>query len=188
MITCEEIIINIDNVDDFNEFVAFDTETTGFNYYSDRIIELGAIHFEDDQEDYCFSSLIKTNKYNSASYVNHISQSMLKDAPGESEVYAYFVNFLADVLAGEVVLVMHNAIFDVSFLKATLGRLGYSGHIRYVDTLRLARTYLRYLPNHKQETVANYFNIVNEDAHRAATDAKVCGEIFIKIKELIRRC
>jgi DNA polymerase III alpha subunit (gram-positive type) len=45
------------------------------------------------------------------------------------------------------------------------------------DTLSLSRKYL-VLPNYKQATVADHFEIVNDAEHRAKTDAEVCGKIL----------
>ena len=82
-------------------------------------------------------------------------------------------------------IVAHNASFDMNFLSNTLERLGFSGKLYYLDTLDLARRYLS-LPNNKQTTIAEYFNIPIGNAHRASDDALVCGKILVNIINLLK--
>ena len=166
------------------KFIAFDTETTGFSPYKDRIIELGAVLFINNKETAYFNSLVKTDVKNSyyAYKVNKISEEMLESAPLEIDIYPKLVEFLEEVLNGNIILVAHNAIFDMRFLKNTLERLGYSGHIRYLDTLKIS--YMFPTIDHHQSTIAEYLGIRNEEEHRAYTDAITCGKILNKILEI----
>ena len=166
------------------KFIAFDTETTGFSPYKDRIIELGAVLFINNRETAYFNSLVKTDVKNSyyAYKVNKISEEMLESAPLEIDIYPKLVEFLEEVLNGNIILVAHNAIFDMRFLKNTLERLGYSGHIRYLDTLKIS--YMFPTIDHHQSTIAEYLGIRNEEEHRAYTDAITCGKILNKILEI----
>lgn len=68
------------------------------------------------------------------------------------------------------------------FLKNTLERLGYSGHIRYLDTLKVSYMFLTI--DHHQSTTAEYLGIRNEKEHRAYTDALTCGKILNKVLEI----
>jgi DNA polymerase III alpha subunit (gram-positive type) len=111
---------------------------------------------------------------------------MLNNAPIEEEVYYCFSSFIKSVLEGKAVIVAHNASFDMNFLSNTLDRLGINGKLYYIDTLDLARQYLS-LPNNKQTTVANYFNIPLGNAHRAGDDALVCGKILVEIVRLLNK-
>lgn len=169
-----------------SKFIAFDVETTGLSEYADRIVEIGAIRFEDCKPTRSFSTLVNPGVRISveASRINHISNEMLGNAPSENQAYEQFVEFLGDALAGNSILCAHNARFDMGFLKNTLERLGYSGTINYVDTLSLSRRLISDLPNYKQPTVAQYFNIQNNAEHRAYGDAEVCGMMFCKLASL----
>lgn len=97
-----------------------------------------------------------------------------------------FSVFFEEVLNGKVMICAHNASFDVKFIANTLMRMGYSGHIKYIDTLGLARKYIKTTPNHKQPTIAQYFKIVNRNEHRASDDALTCGKILLKLMELAK--
>ena len=160
-------------------YIAFDVETTGLSAYSDRIVELGAVVFEGGAIVNQYSTLVNPgiSISASASQVNHITNEMLRSAPTEAQVYPSFVKFLGDALQGNTIICAHNAKFDMDFLSETLKRLGFNASIRYVDTLALSRKHLK-LENYKQDTVAASFGIVNQNAHRAVTDAEVCGKIL----------
>ncbi len=167
-------------------YIAFDTETTGLFANKDRIIELGAVLFENGRVVDSFSSLLNVHMSipPQATQVNHITNQMIWSAPEEEEVYEKFFVFLGDALDGKTVICAHNARFDVSFLSSTFDRLGYDGHIRYVDTLTLARKHIKGVANYKQETLARHFGIVNRASHRAVTDAEVCGQLLWEIKKI----
>ena len=123
---------------------------------------------------------INTDKINSpeSMKVNNISNEMLQNAPTEREIYPKFLEFLGEALSGEILMCAHNANFDISFLKNTLERLGYSGKIKFVDTLSISRNLVYGLENYKQATLEEFFNISNKESHRAVTDAEACGKIL----------
>ena len=162
-----------------NRYIAFDVETTGLSPMDDRIVELGAVVFENGVIVNSFSTLVNPGRPipASATKINHITNEMLRTAPGEKSVYPALVNFLGDAINGATMICAHNARFDMEFLCETFNRLGIGACIRYIDTLSLSRDILK-LENYKQETVAKAMGITNRDAHRAVTDAEVCGLIL----------
>lgn len=161
-------------------YIAFDVETTGLSPTGDRIIEVGAVLFEDGEIINTYGTLVNPGVSipSAATKVNQITNSMIESAPREEIVYAELVSFFGDVLDGQTVICAHNAKFDMNFLSETLMRLGYNGKINYIDTLSLSRRLVKELNNYKQDTVAAYFGIVNEQSHRAVSDAEVCGKIL----------
>lgn len=171
------------------KYFAFDVETTGLSPYNDRIIEVGAVLFEDGVAVKRFGSLVnaKVKISAAASAVNHITDQMIEMAPSESEVYSGLVDFLGDALEEKTPICAHNANFDMKFLSETLARLGYSARINYVDTLSLSKKLIKGLANYKQDTVAAHFNVRNNEAHRALSDAEVCGGIFFNLLELAEK-
>lgn len=172
-----------------SEFIAFDTETTGLNPSSDRIIELGCVHFTNKLPDSSFGTIVNTDTYiyPSVTAINHITNKMIQQAPQENVVYKAFVKYFEEALNGNVIVVAHNASFDMAFLKATLNRLGYCGTIYYVDTLEMSRRYFPNLINHKQSTLSKYFNVSNDQEHRAYTDALACGNILVKMLDYLKK-
>jgi DNA polymerase III epsilon subunit family exonuclease len=168
-------------------YIAFDTETTGFSAYNDRIIELGAVIFEDGKAVKSFGSLVNAGKRvpASATRVNNITNDMLADSPKEDMVYPEFVEFLGDAITGDTIICAHNASFDMRFLSATFERLGIDANIKFVDTLALCKKYVTGTCDHKQPTMAQHFNISQQDAHRAESDALVCGGIMAELLKLM---
>lgn len=186
------IEIDINTIESIKKkYIAFDVETTGLNPKTDRIIELGAVLFENGKIIKKFESLVNPEITIpiQATYVNNITNDMIKSAPKEQEVYFKFVEFLGDALKNETTICAHNAKFDLDFLSETLMRLGYNANVEYIDTLNYSRKLIKGISNYKQNTVANYFSIMNEQEHRAISDAETCGKIFwnllnLKDKEL----
>lgn len=165
-----------------NEYIVFDIETTGLNRTNDRIIEIGAVLYQNGQISNKYGTLIHSVNHipKSASRVNHITDEMLLNAPSEEQAYLEIIDFMKNAISGDVPLVAHNASFDISFLKNTLERLEYNGNLKYIDTLTLSKKKLD-LCNYKQQTVADFFGIDNKNAHRALDDAETCGMIFAKL-------
>ncbi len=168
-------------------FIAFDTETTGLDFRTDRIIELGAVAFERGKPTRSFSSLVNCGLYvrPSSQTVNHISNELLKEAPKEEEAYASFLDFLGPACKGEILLCAHNAKFDFTFLQNALKRCNLSSTFYYIDTLSLSRKLLT-MPDYKQQTIADELGIDNEGVHRACNDALVCGKIMCHLLEVYR--
>lgn len=170
-------------------YIAFDVETTGLSPYNDRIIEIGAVVFEKGIPVRRYGTLVNAmvNIPSTASAINHITNQMIKNAPTEKEVYADLVNFLGDALEEKTVICAHNAKFDMDFLSETLMRLGYNAKVNYIDTLSLSRKLVKGLVNYKQDTVATHFDLHNTKAHRAESDAEICGSILGKLLEIMEK-
>jgi len=165
------------------EFISFDVETTGLNALSDRIVELGAVRFENGIPVKSFSTLVNPGIAisSSASAVNHITNAMLQNAPDERSIYPDFIKFLGDAVCGKIIMCAHNAKFDFDFLSNTLSRLGLNAQLKYIDTLPLARRFIPGLKNYQQCTIGDYLGLKNETAHRAESDAEICGKILSNI-------
>lgn len=167
------------------EFIAFDIETTGLSPIRDRIIELGAVLFNNGKKVKTFSSLVNcgVDISNDAESVNGITKEMIKNAPNEYEVFSNLIKFLGEAMQGKIIMCAHNASFDFGFLYNTFLRLGMKSDIKYVDTLSLSRKYIKDVENYQQRTLEEYLGLKNEMAHRAVYDAENCGEILSFILE-----
>lgn len=166
--------------------IAFDVETTGLDPTSDRIVEIGAVIFQNGVVHKVFSSLVNPGIPISqdASNINHITNSMLDNAPSEKEVYPQLIDFLGDALHGRIIMCAHNAKFDFDFLCNTFSRIGFDAYIEYIDTYSLSRKYLHGLENYKQYTIEKYFGLINSSSHRAESDAENCGYILYRLLDV----
>ena len=167
----------------FRRIIAIDTETTGLNPENDRIVEIGAAVFEKEHDPVStFSTLINpgTPIPSEASKVNHITNETVKNAPRESEAMAAFADFLKSYASEDhpLILVAHNASFDIRFIENAFKRYGINVSGMYVDTLSSSRSILKDLDNYKLGTLAEYYGIENPQAHRALGDAETVGHLF----------
>ncbi|MFR0820435.1 MAG: PolC-type DNA polymerase III, partial [Lactococcus lactis] len=97
------------------KYVVFDFETTGFSSQKNEIIQIGAVKYdENNQEQARFNQLVK----NQRSYVSTeitqltgIKPADLLNQPTIEEILPEFLDFIKGHL-----LVAHNAPFDISFL------------------------------------------------------------------------
>ncbi len=158
-------------------FTAFDTETTGLEPFTERVVEAGGIRFDSRGIIARFNALIdpKIPMPPKASSINGITDAMLKGQPDAAAVMPDFLRFL-----GSSILLAHNAQFDVKFINSELARLALpSLGNRVIDTVLLARDVFPGLPNYKLQDLAKRVGIEAIDAHRAEDDARVCMELFL---------
>lgn len=167
-------------------FTAFDTETTGLNCSTCRIIEIGAVQFNSSGILRSFSTLLNPCQPvpPACSEINHITDEMLQGKPGFAEILPDFLAFL-----GDSIVIGHNVNFDLRFLQAEMERIGYEplkNHV--IDTLRLCRWAFPDFRKYNQQLVAQRLGIEVKNAHRAYDDAFVCGTIFLHcIKQTAER-
>lgn len=162
-------------------FCVFDIETTGLEH-SCKIIEIGAVIVEDGKMTETFASYINPHEHilPRITELTSITDDDVMGAPDADKVLADFYKFTKNTI-----LVGHNALmFDFPFLNKEGARFGIEFTNEVVDTFPLARKYLK-TKNHKLDTVAKYFGVVNEHAHRAIHDAIATAKVFIKLAELI---
>lgn len=166
-----------------NKFIALDFETTGLSSQTERIVEIGAVLYENGTITKTFNELVNPNHPISAEArrVNGITEDMMANAPSEQEIYPKFIEFLNDALDGNTYIVAHNARFEAGFITETFNRLGYKANFKFLDTLYLSKNLVPGLKDYHQATVAQHFNIINPHAHRAVTDATTCGNILLEL-------
>ena len=165
-----------------SSYVLVDIETTGLNPKEEEIIEIGAYKVVDNKVIDKFERLIKPTKEISEyiESLTHISNDMVKDADTIDIVIKDFDEFLGDSL-----IMGHNITFDLSFLTESfyncLGRYLLND---YVDTLFVARKLLKDVPNHKLQTLSEYYTLDIEGEHRALKDVDLTYQVYNKLLEL----
>jgi DNA polymerase III epsilon subunit family exonuclease len=156
----------------FEQWIAFDVETTGLVAETDRIVEIGAVRFDASGEELGrFERLVHPERPMSpaAQAIHGISDLDLAGAAPARMVLPEFLAFLGD--PAEAALVAHNAAFDAGFLGHEIARAGLPrpGH-SVIDTLALALRRVPSLNNHRLDTLARLFNLDLEGQHRALGD------------------
>lgn len=87
---------------------------------------------------------------------------------------------IKDYINGRL-LIAHNAAFDMSVLRKTLGAYGIeTPKARYSCTMRMAKSLWPKHYNHKLDTLCDYFGF-KLDHHNAASDALACARISLEL-------
>lgn len=163
-----------------NSYVVFDFETTGMNFSSNRIIEIGAVKVIDNKITDIFNQLVNPEQHISdyIADIVHITNNMVMDCPTIVSILPEFLDFI-----GELPLVAHNARFDMGFLIANAQRLGYDVNNCVLDTLSLSRKYNKDCAKHNLNYLTKHFNIQLDNAHRAYYDALATCTLYKIIQE-----
>ena len=162
-------------------YVVLDIETTGIDYMSQGITEIGAVKLVDGKMTEEFSTLIKPDYpiTEENSKLTGITEEMVKDAPKINAVIPDFMKFI-----NGAVLVGHNILdFDIKFLRRFAGGLEYEIKNQILDTLDLARQTLPKLKKHDLHTIADHFGITFQH-HRATPDAYTTAEVMIEMLKI----
>lgn len=164
-------------------FIAFDLETTGLIPGVDRIVEIGAVRFNNGEVEAVFSTLVDPMMSipEAASRVNGITSEMVIGKPKIDSLLEPFAEF-----CGDDIIVAHNAAFDTQFLTEDIKRhecRAASGII--LDTFPIAKKIFPGLANYKLGTLVQHLEIPTTAFHRAEEDASYCGKLFIKMIERI---
>lgn len=159
------------------DYVVIDFETTGFNPYNDRIIQVAAVRYRNHELADQFVSFVNPERPipGRITSLTGITNYRVSDAPTIQEVLPLFLAFL-----GEDTIVAHNASFDMRFLKsnANMLRLPEPKNI-VVDTVFLAKKYMKHAPNHKLETLKRMLGI-RLSSHNALDDCITCAAVYQK--------
>ena len=161
-------------------FIAFDLETTGTLPGVHKIIEIGAIRFENETPISIFSSLVNPREKipKSASEVNHITDEMVDNQPFIEALLNPFAKFCADDI-----LVAHNANFDAQFLISDIKKyksLAPKGMV--LDTLSMSKKVFPGLSSYKLSALVQYLKVKDSGSfHRAEGDAHYCAQVFLRI-------
>jgi DNA polymerase-3 subunit epsilon len=164
------------------KFIAFDLETTGTVPGVDRIVEIGAVRFNNGVVESVFSTLVDPQKSipPGASAVNGITDDMVAGKPLIDHLLPAFAEFCEDLP-----MVAHNAPFDAQFLTADIKRYESPAPMGVIlDTLPISRKVFPGLANYKLGTLVQHLKIPSTGFHRAEEDATYCGHVFL---ELIKR-
>ena len=101
---------------------------------------------------------------------------MVQGKPLIGEALGAFLEF-----CGELPLLGHNILFDYSFVKHQAVNCGLEFEKEAVDTLKIARAVLPELPSRSLQNLRQYFEIPQEDAHRALEDARTTYHLYERL-------
>ena len=162
------------------EFVLFDTETTGLNTYHDEIIEVAGVIWKKDGFIERFEELIQVNPnkmMGEAAAVHKITVEDLKDARSSEEVLGDFMKFCD----GRVMLA-HNIKFDFPMLNSNLVRSGLKPYQNDDVACSLVYAKEQQMPG-KLSELARHLKIetASNNLHRAMYDVEVLMNVMNRI-------
>lgn len=160
-------------------FVCIDLETTGLQPKYDKIIEIGAVRVDAGAITGEWESLVNPERELEERIVEltGIRDEQLVGAKKISEV-------LPDLLAfmGERPLLGHSLHFDFAFLKRAAVGEKLTFERQGIDTLKIARKYLKELESRSLGALCKHYGIPHK-AHRALDDARATTALYGKLVE-----
>lgn len=155
-------------------YAVVDVETTGLAR-DDRIVSAAVYRLDtrgrvEDQ----WYTLVNPERDPGPVWIHGLTSEVLAGAPLFKDIAEEF----ADRLAGRV-LVAHNAAFDWSMIAREYARARAEVPVRQrLCTIALSKELGLPLPNHKLESLAAHYGVVQQRAHHALDDARVLAEAF----------
>lgn len=162
-----------------DSYVCIDLETTGLDPKRDRIIEIGAVKVKQGRIAAEWETFVNPGRKLEEHIVEltGIRDEMLASAKKISDLLPVFFTFLEDH-----VLLGHSILFDFSFLKkaAVNEKMGFER--QGIDTLKIARKYLKDLESRSLGALCRHYDIPHS-AHRALKDARATTALYRKLSE-----
>ncbi|OIJ66153.1 DEDDh family exonuclease [Streptomyces mangrovisoli] len=155
-------------------YAVVDVETTGLAR-DDRIISAAVYRLDarGEVEDHWYT-LVNPERDPGPVWIHGLTSEALEGAPLFQDIAEDFATRLADR-----VLVAHNAVFDWQMIAREYARAQREAPVRQrLCTIALSKELRLPLPNHKLESLAAHFGVVQRRAHHALDDARVLAEAF----------
>ncbi len=155
-------------------YAVVDVETTGLAR-DDRIISAAVYRLDarGEVEDHWYTT-VNPERDPGPVWIHGLTSEALEGAPLFRDIAEEFTARLT----GRV-LVAHNAVFDWQMIAREYARAQREAPVRQrLCTIALSKELALPLPNHKLESLAAHFGVVQRRAHHALDDARVLAEAF----------
>ena len=169
-------------------FVVFDTETTGLNPKSDRILSIGTVSVKAFQIDVSDSleCYLKQEQFNKDTVQIHglLKEGNIKKLE-ENEAIAAFLTHIKNS-----VLVAHHAAFDLAMINEALKRMSLPKlKNKVIDTGQLydKTKYIKDNKHYSLDELCATFEIKMHDRHTASGDAFITAILFLKLSGLLKK-
>jgi DNA polymerase-3 subunit alpha (Gram-positive type) len=176
--------------------VWFDLETTGFNIFHNEIIEIAAKDNYGNQ----FETLISTSKPipPKITQITSINNDMLQNKPILKNALNEFIKFIDGTHPSLNIpdkhptktdyLIGHNALsFDYPFMlsQCKKSKLKFP-NVKVIDTMRMSFNIIPDAPSHSLKYLCEFFQINNENAHRAMNDVNATKLLYSNLELLYK--
>ncbi len=167
------------------KFVIIDLETTGLSPYKHKITEIAAVRFDWEKILDSYQSLVNPERHipSGITRLTGITNEMVENAPTIDEVLPEFIDFLADDI-----FVAHNISFDWNFLNYARNHMENKLFCNpKLCTRKLARHLVPELNRRTLAILCEYFQIKNDNAHRALSDVYATTELLKNYIQIIKK-
>jgi DNA polymerase-3 subunit epsilon len=175
-------------------FVVLDSETTGLDAATDRIITIGAVVVQDGEIRLgdAFSMLVKVDYNTPAVTVHGVTRDESRKGVAEEDAVEAFLGYLRDG-----VIVGHHIGHDIAMLdNACMRHWGATLTNRSLDTMDLTlhlerdgafagRPPIRHFT---LDSLCEMFGVIPHDRHTADGDAFLTAHVFLRLLRLAARC
>lgn len=173
-------------------YVVLDTETTGFDYVTDRILSVGAVRLQGEviHVNQSLELYLQQDHYDrETSTIHGILRGEEQPRLNEKEAMKRVREYI-----GEDIIVAHHARFDLKMLNRAMRRQGLpplrntvlDTSTMYKKTL-ISSPLLKKQEAYSLDTLADKYNISKKDRHTALGDAYITAIAFLKIVKLLRK-
>lgn len=161
------------------EYVVIDLEMTGLHPKTDAVLEVGAVKIREKRKTEVLNFLVNPGcrLRPEVTALTGITNEMAQSGVTPREA----IRRVAEFTEGEI-LVGHNVIFDYSFLKQLAVNERISFERQAVDTLKLARRFLREPQQKTLDSLCEYYGIRRDRNHRALEDALATQELYERLE------
>lgn len=166
------------HMQNLEKYIVLDLETTGLDPQTGtEIMEFGAVKVENGKITEEYETLIKpkNNPPVEIEILTGITAKDLETAPDLETVRAQIAEFI-----GDLPIIGHNINFDLGFLR----HYGFDLPQSSVDTYTLSTTLLNDTGSFSLETLAHYFSLPPEEAHRAIGDVRTTQRLFETLRKI----
>jgi predicted DnaQ family exonuclease/DinG family helicase len=164
-----------------DDFVAIDLETTGLDFATEEILEMGGVVWRGGERSETFSVVLRSRRPVTSFIEALTGITAAESAAGRDPVEALreFAEF-----CGDLPVVAHNSYFDLRFLRKAWDAAGIPEPVRPVyDSLLGARIAWPQWPSHKLESLVERLELAKgATAHRALADANAAGRLFLAVQ------
>ena len=168
------------------EAVALDTETTGLDARTARIVEIAVLKLRGDRvlaED-PFQRLVNPGVAMppTATGIHGLADADVRSAPRFPDMAAEL-----DGILGEATVIGHDIGYDLTVLAREYALAGRSWRVpRALDVGSLARVAMPTLARYSLDALCDWQEIRIERRHRAIPDARAAAELFVKLIPMLR--
>ena len=168
-------------------FVVFDTETTGLQPKTDKILSIGCVAITNGVIDVgdTFERYLIQNQFNPDTVKIH---GILKNGTivkvSQHDAIIQFLDYIKNAI-----LVAHHAAFDIAMINQALKQMALPKlKNKVIDTGQLYKKskYVKDQKHYSLDALCNLFKITMHDRHTASGDAYLTAVLFLKLSALLK--